>query len=91
VAISIGISLLISKLLSPKQPNQIKTSSYIFKAEENRVSRNTPIALNYGRLKIGSNVINFLNLNSDLTSPLASANSSSPTSVASNFISARIK
>jgi len=90
-AISIGISLLISKLLSPKQPNQIKTSSYIFKAEENRATRNTPIALNYGRLKIGSNIISFLNLNSDLTGWLAPVSSLSTLNVGSNLISAQIK
>lgn len=56
-AISVGISYLMTKLLSPKQPKQVKTASYIFSSKENAVERNTPIPLNYGRLRLGTNVI----------------------------------
>jgi len=58
IAISIGISYLISLLLRPGDPKQLKTSSYIISTKDNIAARNTPIALNYGRLKTGSSVIN---------------------------------
>lgn len=58
IAISIGISYLISLLLRPGDPKQLKTSSYIISTKDNIAARNTPIALNYGRLKVGSSVIN---------------------------------
>jgi len=58
IAISIGISYLISLLLKPGDPKQLKTSSYIVSSKDNVAARNTPIALNYGRLKTGSSVIN---------------------------------
>lgn len=56
-ALSVGISYLTTKLLSPKQPKQVKTASYIFSSKENAVERNVPIPLNYGRLRLGTNVI----------------------------------
>ncbi len=65
IAISIGISYLISQLLKPGDPKQIKTSSYIVSSKDNVAARNTPIALNYGRLKVGSSVINACLFNFD--------------------------
>jgi len=58
IAIIVGISLLVANLMKPKDPKQIKTSSYIFNGTTNVAARNTPIALNYGRLRLGSSVIN---------------------------------
>jgi predicted phage tail protein len=67
-AISIGISFLISKLMGSKGAgNGIKTSSYIFGNKDNIAARNTPISVNYGRLRLGSNVINGLIVNFDLS------------------------
>ena len=62
--ISFGISFLVNKLLSPKDPKQVKTSSYIFSSKENAASRNIPVS--YGRLRIGSHVISTVSLNFDL-------------------------
>ena len=74
LAISIGISYLISMLLKPGDPKQIKTSSYIFSSKDNVAARNTPIQLNYGRLKVGTNVINAILFNFDLSYQSAVAN-----------------
>ncbi len=57
LAISIGIQFLITKLLTPKSPIDIKTTSKIFSSYENVTKRNVPIPIGYGRLKIGSVVI----------------------------------
>lgn len=57
LAISTGIQMLITKLLSPKSPIDIKTVSRLFSNVENVSLRNVPIPLGYGRLKIGSIVI----------------------------------
>ena len=65
LAISIGISYLISMLLKPGDPKQVKTSSFIFSGKDNIASRNTPIQLGYGRLKVGTNVINAILFNFD--------------------------
>lgn len=68
VAISVGISMLITNLMKSKDPKQTKTASYIFGNKENISERNSPVFLNYGRLKIGSNIINASILNFDITS-----------------------
>ena len=65
--ISFGISFLINKLLSPKNPKQVQTSSYIFSSKENTASRNTPIPVSYGRLRIGTNIVSSVGLNFDLS------------------------
>ena len=65
LAISIGISYLISMLLKPGDPKQIKTSSFIFSGKDNVAARNTPVQLGYGRLKVGTNVINAVLFNFD--------------------------
>lgn len=75
-AISVGISYLMTKLLSPKQPKQVKTASYIFSSKENAVERNVPIPINYGRLRLGSNVIASAGFSFDLS--YAAPSSSSP-------------
>jgi predicted phage tail protein len=64
--ISFGISFLVNKLLSPKDPKQVKTSSYIFSSKDNTSVRNTPLPVSYGRLRIGSLVISTIALNFDL-------------------------
>jgi predicted phage tail protein len=66
MAISVGISFLINKLLSPKNPKSVKTSAYIFQNQVNRAERNSVVPLGYGRLKISSLVISNLILNKDL-------------------------
>lgn len=64
LAISTGIQMLITKLLTPKSPVDIKTVSRLFSNYENVSLRNVPIPIGYGRLKIGSivvsNNINFI-------------------------------
>lgn len=57
LAISTGIQMIITKLLSPKSPTDIKTVSRLFSSYENVTFRNVPIPLAYGRLKIGSTVV----------------------------------
>lgn len=57
LAISIGIQFLITKLLTPKSPVDIKTNSRLFSSYENVTKRNVPIPIGYGRLKIGSIVV----------------------------------
>lgn len=89
-AISIGISFLLSKFLSPKQPNQVKTSSYIFSSKENLAQRNTPIPLNYGRLRVNSQVLNSMLFNFDLTNNFDVFFENVNKSVASNLLSARV-
>jgi len=64
--ISFGISFLVNKLLSPKDPKQVKTSSFIFSSKDNVTNRNTPVPVSYGRLRIGSHVMSSLTLNFDL-------------------------
>jgi predicted phage tail protein len=86
--ISIGISLLISKLLSPKQPNQVKTSSYIFSSKENLAQRNASIPLSYGRLRLNSYIVSSILLNFDLTSDFDISSLSS--SASSGLLSANI-
>jgi len=68
VLISYGISYLVSKLLGGRGAgNGIKTASYLFSNRENLAARNAPISLNYGRLKLGSSIINGLIFNFDLS------------------------
>jgi predicted phage tail protein len=64
-AISFGISFLISKLLTPKDPKQVKTSSFILGAKGNVAARNTPIPLGYGKLRVGSYVVSSFGIEFD--------------------------
>lgn len=57
VAISIGISYLVSSLMKPGDPKQLKTASYIFSSRDNSSARNSSIPISYGRLMLGSSVI----------------------------------
>lgn len=57
LAISTGIQLLITKLMSPKAPKDVKNNSRLFSGYENVTKRNVPIPIGYGRLKIGSIVV----------------------------------
>jgi predicted phage tail protein len=49
--------MLITKLLTPESPTDIKTVSRLFSGYENVSLRNVSIPIGYGRLKIGSIVI----------------------------------
>lgn len=64
-ALSFGISFLISKLLTPKDPKQVKTSSYILSGKANVAARNTPIPIGYGKLRVGSLIISTFATNFD--------------------------
>ena len=57
LAISTGIQMLITQMLSPKSPTDIKTVSRLFSNYENVTLRNVAIPIGYGRLRIGSIVI----------------------------------
>lgn len=76
-AVSFGISFLISKLLTPKDPKQVKTSSYILSGKTNITARNTPIPIGYGKLRVGSLVVSTYALNFDFTSLDAAAGAGS--------------
>lgn len=64
-ALSFGISFLISKLLTPKDPKQVKTSSYILSGKANVAARNTPIPIGYGKLRVGSLIVSTFATNFD--------------------------
>lgn len=57
MAIATGIQLLITKLLSPKTPKDIKNNSKLFSGYENVTKRNVSIPIGYGRLKVGSVIV----------------------------------
>ena len=57
IAISTGIQMLITSLMTPKAPKDIKNNSRLFAGYENVTKRNVAIPVGYGRLKIGSIVI----------------------------------
>lgn len=57
LAISTGIQMLITQLLSPKSPIDVKTVSRLFSNYENVTLRNVAIPIGYGRLRIGSIII----------------------------------
>jgi hypothetical protein len=64
-ALSFGISFLISKLLTPKDPKQIKTSSYILGAKSNIAARNAAVPIGYGKLRVGSLIVSSFSINFD--------------------------
>jgi len=66
--ISFGISFLVSKLLTPKDPKQVKTASFIFTSTENAAVRNTPVPIAYGRLRVGSSLVSNIGINFDINS-----------------------
>ena len=49
--------MLITKLLTPKSPTDIKTVSRLFSSYENVSLRNVAIPIGYGRLRIGSIIV----------------------------------
>ncbi len=51
------LSIVLSIILSPKVPKDVKTNSTILGSINNVLNRNAPVPLGYGRLKIGSSVI----------------------------------
>jgi predicted phage tail protein len=57
MAIATGIQIMITKLLSPKTPKDIKNNSKLFSGYENVSKRNVSIPIGYGRLKVGSVVV----------------------------------
>lgn len=77
-ALSFGISFLISKLLAPKDPKQVKTSSYILGSKTNIAARNTPIPIGYGKLRVASYVASSYAVNFDYeaTNPGSAAGTS---------------
>jgi hypothetical protein len=77
-ALSFGISFLISKLLTPKDPKQVKTSSYLLNAKANIAARNAPIPIGYGKLRVGSLIVSTFVTNFDYSqlNPAAGAGSS---------------
>jgi len=57
IAISTGIQMLVTSLMTPKAPKDIKNNSRLFSGYENVTKRNVSIPIGYGRLKIGSIVV----------------------------------
>lgn len=57
IAIATGIQMLVTSLMTPKAPKDIKNNSRLFSGYENVTKRNVAIPIGYGRLKIGSIVI----------------------------------
>jgi len=55
--ISTGIQMLITKLLTPKSPTDVKTTSRLFSNYENVTMRNVAVPIGYGRCKVGSIVL----------------------------------
>lgn len=70
MVIAMGISMLITRLMSPKSPKDIKNNSRLFSAYENVTKRNVAIPIGYGRLKIGSVVVsNDVNIKGVIDNP----------------------
>ena len=67
VAISYGISLLISKLLRPDDPDATRTSSFVFSGAENVTQQGQVVPVGYGRMVVGSNVVSVVNTSIDKT------------------------
>lgn len=76
--LTFGISFLVSKLLAPKDPKQVKTSSYILSSKTNIAARNTPIPIGYGKLRVASSVVSSYGINFDYepTNPGSAAGTS---------------
>jgi predicted phage tail protein len=67
IAFAIGMSLLMSKLLAPDDPDTASTSSYIFNQAENAAKQGSPVPVGYGRFKVGSTVLSVSLINVDKT------------------------
>jgi predicted phage tail protein len=57
IAFAIGMSLLMSKLLAPDDPDTAATSSYVFGQAENNTRQGVPVPVGYGRFRVGSTVV----------------------------------
>lgn len=57
ILVSTAVSYLVTKLLTPKAPQDRKNVSSLFSGYENVVSRGVAIPFGYGRLRLGSIVI----------------------------------
>ncbi|MAG26056.1 hypothetical protein CMI47_10795 [Candidatus Pacearchaeota archaeon] len=55
--ISMGISILISKLMAPDDPQAVNTTSFLFGSAENVASQGQVVPVGYGRMRTGSKVI----------------------------------
>lgn len=56
-AVSFGLSMIISKLLAPDDPEIINTTSFVFSKAENVAAQGQPVPVGYGRLRVGGSVI----------------------------------
>lgn len=56
-ALSFGISLLISKMMEPDDPDIVTTSSFIFGQAENVAKQGLPVPVGYGRFIVGSRAV----------------------------------
>jgi len=65
IAFAVGMSLLMSKLLAPDDPDTASTSSYIFNQAENAVKQGSPVPVGYGRFKVGSTILSVSLINVD--------------------------
>jgi predicted phage tail protein len=64
-ALSFGISLLISKILKPDDPESLNTSSFVFGQAENVTKQGVVVPVGYGRMQVGSRVISVNMFNVD--------------------------
>lgn len=64
-AVSFGLSMIISKMLAPDDPEIINTTSFVFSKAENVAAQGQPVAVGYGRLRVGGSVISVNLLNVD--------------------------
>lgn len=56
-ALAFGINLLISKLMSPDDPDRANTTSFLFGQAENVARQGIVVPVGYGRMIIGSRVV----------------------------------
>ena len=56
-ALSFGISLLISKMMEPDDPDIVSTTSFIFGQAENVAKQGLPVPAGYGRFIVGSRTV----------------------------------
>lgn len=64
--VTTAISFLITKMMTPKDPKTVKTSSYIIGGKSNLAARNSPIPLGYGRLRVAPPIVCSYTVNRDL-------------------------
>lgn len=64
-AISFGISMLLSKLLAPDDPDVRNTSSLVFGSPENVSEQGVPVPVGYGRLRVAGKILSVGSLSVD--------------------------